>query len=55
MFGMFDDMFDFNGDGHLDAFEQGAQFGFIHEIMEEDKKRKQKESGGINNDEDDDF
>ena len=32
MFG-FDKMFDFNRDGHLDAFERAAQFQFMDEMM----------------------
>lgn len=30
----FDDLFDFNGDGQLDAAEQDAQFRFLDEMEE---------------------
>ena len=32
--GVFGDLFDFNGDGKLDALEQGAELGFLMEIIE---------------------
>ena len=32
MFG-FDDIFDFDGDGHLDAFERDEQFQFVYGMM----------------------
>ena len=31
MFGPFDEMFDFDGDGNLDDIEQAAELGFIAE------------------------
>ena len=31
--GIFGDMFDFNNDGNLDAFEQGLEFMFIDELI----------------------
>ncbi len=31
--GIFGDMFDFNNDGNLDAFEQGLEFVFLDELM----------------------
>ena len=34
--GIFGDMFDFNGDGDLDAFEQAAEFGLVMEMMDEE-------------------
>ena len=34
--GIFGDMFDFNSDGSLDAFEQGLEFMFIDEITKEE-------------------
>ena len=33
--GIFGDMFDFNNDGNLDAFEQGLEFMFINELTKE--------------------
>lgn len=53
--GLFDDMFDFNGDGKLDTFEEAAEFSFIMNMMEEEEKerrRNDEESDGIFNDED---
>ena len=49
MSGFFGDLFDFNGDGHLDGFEQAADLGFFAYIMEEEEKRSRDEE-----DEDDD-
>lgn len=40
--GIFSDMFDFNGDGNLDCFEQGLEFMFLNDLTNKD-------------DEDDDF
>lgn len=40
--GLFDDLFDFNNDGKLDAFEQAAEYGaFMHmmDSMKNDKLR----------------
>ena len=34
--GIFGGMFDFDGDGELDAFERAAEFGFLQELMDED-------------------
>ena len=34
--GIFGDLFDFNGDGNLDALEQGLEFMFLNELMNED-------------------
>lgn len=35
--GIFGGMFDLDGDGKLNAFEQGLEFMAISELMEEDK------------------
>lgn len=35
--GMFGDMFDFDGDGELDPFEQATEFGFVMGMMDEDE------------------
>ena len=34
--GIFGDMFDFNNDGNLDAFEQGLEFMFLDELIKEE-------------------
>ena len=34
--GIFGDLFDFNGDGSLDALEQGLEFMLLNELMNED-------------------
>jgi hypothetical protein len=41
--GIFGDLFDFNGDGNLDALEQGLEFMLLNELSSE------------NEDDDDDF
>lgn len=38
MDGFFGDLFDFNGDGKLDGFEQAADLGFFAFLMEEEEK-----------------
>ena len=40
--GIFGDLFDFNGDGNLDCFEQGLEFMLLNDLTNKD-------------DEDDDF
>jgi len=34
--GIFGDLFDFDGDGKLDCFEQAAEFIMLDEMMKED-------------------
>ena len=34
--GIFGDMFDFNNDGNLDAFEQGLEFMFLDELTKDE-------------------
>jgi hypothetical protein len=34
--GIFGDLFDFNGDGNPDCFEQGLEFMLLNELMNED-------------------
>ena len=34
--GIFGDMFDFNNDGNLDAFEQGLEFMFLDGLTKEE-------------------
>lgn len=36
MFGPLDNMFDFNGDGELNAFERAAEFDFLDRMEKED-------------------
>lgn len=43
MSGFFGNMFDFNGDGQLDGFEQAADLGFFAYIMEEEEKRNRED------------
>lgn len=43
----FDEMFDFNRDGHLDAFEQAMQFDFLEEGI--------RSTNGNDDEEDDDL
>lgn len=38
MKGIFGNMFDFNGDGKLDLFEQAAELSFINELMSEERR-----------------
>ena len=33
---IFGDMFDFNNDGNLDAFEQGLEFMFLNELTKDE-------------------
>ena len=41
--GIFGDMFDFNRDGKLDAFERASEFAFIHNVMENEEQSKKDE------------
>ena len=36
--GIFGNMFDFNGDGDLDIFEQATEFAFLQKMMEDEEK-----------------
>ena len=40
--GFFGGIFDFNGDGKLDAFEKAADFGLFCKIMDDAKKEENK-------------
>ena len=43
--GIFGDLFDFNNDGKLDAFEKAAEFGaFMQMIESEEEKEENKET-----------
>ena len=35
--GIFGDLFDFNGDGNLDALEQGLEFMLLNQLLTEDE------------------
>lgn len=41
--GTFGNMFDFNGDGDLDIFEQATEFAFLQKMMEDDEKEDSSE------------
>lgn len=45
MKGIFGSMFDFNHDGQLNAFERGAEFAFMDEMMQEDAETDFEMSG----------
>ncbi|MDD6989178.1 hypothetical protein [Ruminococcus sp.] len=34
---IFGDLFDFNNDGEIDAFERGAELAFLDELMNDEK------------------
>lgn len=53
MKGIFGNMFDFNGDGDLDLFEQAAEFSFLNELMDEEEKREALEAERLDSDLDD--
>jgi hypothetical protein len=36
--GIFGDLFDLNGDGNLDCFEQGLEFMLLDELLKEDEE-----------------
>ena len=36
--GIFGNLFDFNGDGNLDCFEQGLEFMLLDELLKEDEE-----------------
>ena len=47
--GIFGGLFDLNHDGVLDAFEQGAELGFLHDMLEDldaDARREALEAAG---------
>ena len=39
--GIFGKLFDFNGDGKVDCFEQGMELMFLNEIANEDKQKNE--------------
>ena len=38
--GLFGDLFDFNNDGKLDAFEKAAEFGVLADMMDEEENEE---------------
>lgn len=40
MFGLFGDLFDFNHDGEIDAFEKVAEISFLEEMMDVGEEEK---------------
>ena len=51
MMGFFDDLFDLNGDGKMDAFERTMEYAFITEEIEETGEPTELECSGLNPDE----
>lgn len=51
--GLFGSIFDFNGDGDLDAFEQAAEFMFFSELTEDDEDMDADDDDDIGIDPDD--
>ena len=45
MFDIFDKMFDFDHDSHLDGFETGAKFGFLDMMMNDEEETELQRSG----------
>ena len=41
--GILGDLFDFNNDGKLDAFEKAAELGLIMQIMESEEQEEEDE------------
>ena len=41
--GIFGDMFDFNRDGELDAFEKSAEFGAFMNMIEQEESEEENE------------
>lgn len=44
--GLFGDMFDFNGDGQLDAFEQATEFLFFQEMIKDKDDEDEEDDEG---------
>lgn len=53
MKGFFGDLFDFNHDGNMSAFERAAEFSFLHEMLNEDNEgdKTELELSGLDPDE----
>ena len=43
MKGLFGDLFDFNHDGNMSAFERAAEMSFLHEMISEEKEYEETE------------
>ena len=43
MKGLFGDLFDFNHDGKMSAFERAAEMSFLHEMISEEKEYEETE------------
>ena len=43
MKGLFGDLFDFNHDGKMSAFERAAEMSFFHEMISEEKEYEETE------------
>ena len=46
---IFGNFFDFNNDGKLDAFERGAEFVFLEELMKEEEKDESEDFDDFDN------
>ena len=53
MVSFFDDLFDFNGDGKLDALEKGAEFSMFMNMLDSEKNEELTAAGLNPNDLDD--
>ena len=53
-FGIFGNMFDFNRDGKMDAFERAAEFGFLHEVVLADEAEDEQTSDAFDSEDYDD-
>ena len=51
MIGFFDDLFDLNGDGEMDAFERMMEYAFITEEIEDAGEPTELERAGLDPDE----
>lgn len=47
MKGIFGSMFDFNGDGDLNLFEQAVELSFMNELVDEEARREALETEGL--------
>ena len=48
---LFGELFDFNHDGKMSAFERAAEFSFLNEMLGEDDNRTELELSGLDPDE----
>ena len=47
MFGMFDDIFDFNNDGNIDITERFLEMGIIFDALDETEKEELADKLGV--------